>query len=36
MMGAFFYLTALLASSSLVPNGATQGVTAQYLLGLGQ
>lgn len=36
MMGALFYLTAFLASSSLVPNGAVQSVSAQYLLGLGK
>ncbi|KAJ3565324.1 hypothetical protein NP233_g7696 [Leucocoprinus birnbaumii] len=38
MMGAFFYLTAFLASSALFPNGAAggiQGASAQYLLGLG-
>lgn len=36
MMGAFFYLTAFLASSLLVPNGAVQSVSAQYMLGLGK
>lgn len=37
-MGAFFYLTAFLASSALIPNGIVggiQGASAQYLLGLG-
>jgi neutral ceramidase len=39
MAGAFFYLTAFLASSSLLPNGVVgglQGVNDQYLLGLGE
>lgn len=38
MAGAFFYLTALLASSSVLPNGVfggVRGANAQYLLGLG-
>lgn len=38
MTGAFFYLTALLASSSVLPSGVggIRGANAQYLLGLGQ
>lgn len=39
MAGAFFYLTAFLASSSVLSNkvvGGIQGANAQYLLGLGQ
>lgn len=38
MTGAFFYLTALLASSYVLPGGVVggiQGANAQYLLGLG-
>jgi neutral ceramidase len=39
MKGSFYYLTALLASSSVLSNGAIgaiKGTNAQYLLGLGQ
>jgi neutral ceramidase len=39
MKGSFYYLTAFLASSSVLSNGATgaiKGTNAQYLLGLGQ
>lgn len=37
MTNTLWYLTAFLASSSVVvPNGALQAVSAQYLLGLGE
>ncbi|KAF8959977.1 Neutral/alkaline nonlysosomal ceramidase [Flammula alnicola] len=35
MSNFFWYLTAFLASSSVLPNGGLQAASAQYLLGLG-